>query len=152
MGIDPGTTVAYAVLDYQGRLVALKSAKNMKKDALITELATYSPSLIACDTNPPVKLASRLKACFSTRLYCPDESLSIEEKNKLAKTAATSPATATKSAAGPSPSRFRNAHERDALAAAVKAFHSVENKLRQVGARAVRAGASPEKAAHSQCN
>jgi len=110
--------------------VALKSAKNMRKSALVNELASYSPSLIACDTNPPVKLASWLKTCFSTRLYYPRESLLLEEKNKLAKKA-----------------RTRNSHERDALAAAVKAFHSMENKLRQVSARAARTGADQSKAA-----
>ncbi len=130
MGIDSGTTTAYAVLDYDGQLLALKSAKNMKKSKLVAELAPYSPSLIACDTNPPVRLASWLKTCFSARLYYPKESLLLEEKHKLAKKAKT-----------------KNSHERDALAAAKKALHSVENKLRQTMARAARAGASQARAA-----
>lgn len=114
VGVDAGTTRAIAAVDFNGRPVAVKSAKNWPEDDFVQSIAQYSPVIIACDTNPSHKLANRLKAAFGARLYAPKRSL--RQTDKLHMTAGFP---------------CRNAHERDALAAALKAYHSIENKLRQ---------------------
>ena len=84
-----------------------------------------TPSIIACDTNPPSRLAKKLKAVFHAKLFYPTHSLAQWEKIKLTNRFDVKP---------------KNLHERDALAAAAKAFHKVENKLRQAKARALPKG------------
>jgi hypothetical protein len=113
--------VALAALDFEGRLVGLRSKRNAGGEALLQMVSAYGPAVIASDTNPPSKLAVRLSKAFPCRLFFPVHSLTLREKYRM--TAAFRP---------------RNAHERDALAAALKAYHSVENKMRQVKKRAGR--------------
>jgi len=102
----------------------LASKKNwLQKDFVkqITDVGT--PSVIACDTNPPSRLARKLKAWFHAKLFYPRHSLTQLEKTRIAE----------KSGKNAKP---KNLHERDALAAAAKAYHYFENKLRQAKAKA----------------
>ncbi|MEW5955554.1 MAG: DUF460 domain-containing protein [Candidatus Micrarchaeota archaeon] len=126
VGIDGGATTALAVLDYDGNVIALASRKNwLQKDFVkqITDAGT--PSVIACDTNPPSRLARKLKAWFHAKLFYPRHSLTQLEKTRIADGAGAKP---------------KNLHERDALAAAAKAYHHFENKLRQAKAKAAARG------------
>jgi len=121
--VDAGATVAFAVLDFDGRLQALRSKRNVRRESFMKWMADFDPILIASDTHPPSKLAKRLSASFGCRLFFPPRSLTLREKYKMT-------------------SRFRpkNSHERDALAAALKAYHHVENKMRQARRHARNAG------------
>lgn len=78
-------------------------------------LGPYDPIIIASDTNPPSKLAKTLSAAFKCRLLFPQKSLTVLEKFRLV-----------------DEYNCRNAHEKDALAAALKAYHRIANKMRQV--------------------
>lgn len=115
VGVDAGATSALAAVDFNGRAVRVESRKNWPAGELLRTAASFSPVIVACDTNPGHHLARELKRTFGARLYTPRKSLSQTEKQRMA------------SAAWP----CRNSHERDALAAALKAYHHVENKLRQ---------------------
>lgn len=112
-------TSAYAVVDYDGSVLKAESRKNWPAAELIAELIPFSPSVVACDTNPPSKLARLLRTVFSARLWFPKRSLTHVEKAELARKI-----------------RHRNNHERDALAAALKAYRGMAGKLRQVKRRA----------------
>jgi len=104
----------------------LASRKNWtQKDFIKQVLDAGTPSIIACDTNPPSRLARKLKACFHAKLFYPTHSLTHWEKTRIADKFAVKP---------------KNLHERDALAAAAKAFHRAENKLRQAKAKAAPKG------------
>ncbi|MEM3030451.1 MAG: DUF460 domain-containing protein [Candidatus Micrarchaeia archaeon] len=116
VGIDPGATVGVAALDLSGRLVALASGRGWGKEEIVERIrAVGSPAIFACDVRSPPDLLLRLAGSFNAHLYAPEKDLREEEKRELA---------------GGTP--CANEHEMDALAAAKKAFHSVENKLRQV--------------------
>ncbi|MFA6329107.1 MAG: DUF460 domain-containing protein [Candidatus Micrarchaeia archaeon] len=123
-GIDSGSTSAYAVMTLDGEIVEIKSRKDAQGDFLFESLAKYSPIFIACDTNPPSQAARKLKRSFSARLYCPSKSLPIVEKELMCRGLAA-----------------KNAHERDALASAIKCQHSLSSKLRQLRRRLSEAGA-----------
>ncbi|MEM4389220.1 MAG: DUF460 domain-containing protein [Candidatus Micrarchaeia archaeon] len=121
VGIDPGATVGMAALDLSGRTVALVSGRGWGKEEIIARLRGLgTPALLACDVRSPPELVLKLASAFNTHLYVPDKDLREEEKRELARG-----------------TPCANEHEMDALAAARKAFHSVENKLRQV-AKALR--------------
>ena len=114
MGGDAGATAAFAVVDLEGKPVVVESGKGWSADALASRIAVFSPKIIACDTTPPSKLSKKIAALFGAKLFFPRHSLSLVEK-----------VLSTRSFG------CKNAHERDALAAAFKAFHKHENKLKQ---------------------
>jgi predicted RNase H-like nuclease (RuvC/YqgF family) len=123
-GIDAGATSAYAIMTLDGEVLEVKSRKDAKGDFLFESLAKYSPLFIACDTSPPSQAARKLKRSFCARLFHPSKSLSLIEKELLCKSHKT-----------------RNAHERDALASAIKCQHALSSKLRQLKRRLSERGA-----------
>ena len=119
VGIDSGSTSAFAVLDVDGRLVEVSSSKKGEGDGfLFGSLGKYSLVTVACDTNPPSKAARRLKRTFGCRLYFPKNSLSTLEKEVLCRDF-----------------RVGNSHERDALASVLKYYRAMAGKLRQLSRR-----------------
>jgi predicted RNase H-like nuclease (RuvC/YqgF family) len=124
IGFDAGAWSAFAAVDLEGRVAAVESRKNWSLKEVIERAARFDPIAIACDTNPPSKQARKLATAFSAKLVFPKHSLTLYEKNQLAAKAAV---------------KTRNSHERDAVAAALKAFHLLENKLRQLRGKLERA-------------
>lgn len=120
VGIDAGTTSAFAIIDYAGKIIAVKSKKNWGTDQLASEIsAVCTPLVIACDTNPSSGAARRLRACFGAKLFVPQSSLHVYQKHLMAEKLGV---------------EVHNSHERDAVAAAKKAFNHYSNKLRQTTA------------------
>jgi len=116
VGIDPGATVAVAALDLSGRIVLIESGRGWGKEEVVEKVRRIgSPILLACDVRSPPELLLRLASSFNAHIYLPEKDLGEAEKRQLS-----------------SGAYFTNEHEMDALASARKAFHSVENKLRQV--------------------
>lgn len=124
IGFDAGTLSAFAAVDLEGRVAAVESLKNWSLKEVIERAARFYPIAVACDTNPPSKQARKLATAFSAKLVFPKHSLTLYEKNQLAAKAV---------------AKTRNSHERDAIAAGLKAFHLLENKLRQVRRKLERA-------------
>lgn len=108
------------MLDLDGRLVALKSRKHWPKSDLSAFLSSFAPiSIVASDRNPPAHAAVKLAASYSAKLFRPAHSLGVIEKTRSARE-----------------SGARNAHERDAYAAAKKAFDvRCANKFRNLDRR-----------------
>ena len=123
VGVDSGTWRAFAIIDFSGNLIALKSGKNWSEDDFIREISDFYPTVIACDKNPTPKKVLTLKTVFGARLYKPKKSISLIQKHSLTRDF-----------------KVRNSHERDALAAALKAFRSLSGKLSSVEKKAERAG------------
>jgi len=121
VGVDPGTTSGLAVLDLDGRVLEITSKRNASFKTLVEMAGRRGPPLIiACDVFPAPGLAERLKRAYGAELWSPPfEPLSVEEKKELARGHDTD-----------------NDHQRDALAAALKAHRSYKNKLEQLGQRA----------------
>ncbi|MEM4254972.1 MAG: DUF460 domain-containing protein [Candidatus Norongarragalinales archaeon] len=122
-GVDSGTWRAFAVLDFDGNVVAMESRKNWTPDEFIASLSAFPPAVIACDKIPVPKNIRLLKSVFSARLFKPHKSLTGVQKTFLTRDY-----------------RIANEHERDALAAALKAFRSLKNKFELVDKKAGNAG------------
>ncbi len=114
-GIDPGATVGIAIIDLSGRKIATASGSGGMAEAVKIIERHGTPSLIACDVFPAPEMAHKVASYFSCRLFSPSREVREEEKRKMA--------------AG---SGVRNNHERDAWCAAVLAFRSHANRLRQI--------------------
>ncbi len=116
VGIDPGTTIGYAIFDLEMNPVLIGSKREMSKEELAGIIRKKGkPSLLACDVNPAPDLLLKLASYFNTRIFIPEKDMGDREKSELVKGM-----------------EFSNEHEMDAAASAMKAFRFYENKLRQI--------------------
>lgn len=115
-GVDPGSTVGLAFLDLEGRVIDVESGKNLSVSDIIWEIGQKGDLLIlAADRFPLPHTVKKISAAFNCKVYHPDESFTKLEKGELTKGY-----------------RNLNSHERDALAAALKAYNFFSHKLRQI--------------------
>jgi hypothetical protein len=120
VGVDPGTTTAIAVLDLDGNLFEVLSRRDFSYTEVLSYLSKFRDAvIIASDVNPAPRFVERISSSLNAVLYTPPQSMSVEEKTELVYQKF-------------SRDSYRNTHERDALAAAIKAFNSWRNKLEQV--------------------
>jgi uncharacterized protein len=113
VGVDPGTTTAVAALDLSGRVVGLHSSKDMGVASVVNFiLGLGKPSLIASDVNPAPDFVSTIATCFGVVLIAPQKTLRVEEKLGLTRGF-----------------EAADAHQRDALAAALHALDALTRKL-----------------------
>jgi predicted RNase H-like nuclease (RuvC/YqgF family) len=120
VGVDPGTTIAVAVLNLDGELKGLISSRVMSVPDIVGYIREKGkPVVVATDVVPPPATVEKIKRSFKATLFAPNERISVDEKVKLAR-----------------PYGYGNDHERDALAAAVKAYNAYKNKFAQIDRKA----------------
>jgi len=133
VGIDPGHTVGLAIVDLEGRLLHLGSMKEAARSDIIERIIEHGkPVIVASDVHPAPGAVKRIASMLNARLYTPERVMTISFKNELV-------------------SEFlrgkeftpENSHERDALAAAVKAYRHYEMKLKQIERKTSETGLSP---------
>ncbi|QOJ79702.1 DUF460 domain-containing protein [Infirmifilum lucidum] len=125
VGVDPGMTTGVAVLDFSGSVVSVFSRKLLGRGQLIRLLLELGrPAIVATDVTPPPSYVKKLASEIGAVLFSPQHSLSVEEKRMLVSAHA----------------QVENAHQRDALAAALKAFHEYRDKFEAVEREAGRYG------------
>ncbi|RLG56354.1 MAG: hypothetical protein DRN95_06895 [Candidatus Hydrothermarchaeota archaeon] len=119
-GIDPGTTTAIAILDIRGRLLEVTSSKELSLSNALTFLMKYKRVLIvASDVTPAPKFIEKISSSLNSILYTPPEPLSIAEKVSLVNERF-------------SKEVYSNAHERDAIAAAIKAYRKYKDSINEI--------------------
>jgi len=130
VGVDPGLTVGLAVLDLEGRLLYLGSMKEASRSSVIEEIIKYGkPIVVASDVYPPPGAVKKIASMLNAKLYTPDRVLTVSFKNEL-----------VSEFLRESENAPENSHERDALAAALRAYRHYEKKLRQVERKVEEAG------------
>ena len=123
VGVDPGISTGLAILDIDGAPLEIISGRGLDRSDIVSHvLAHGTPIIVATDVNPVPETVKRLAAMFNAELYVPSQSLSSDEKRQIVQEYI---------------SKYHwiaveDNHQRDALAAAVRAFRSIESKLRQV--------------------
>jgi len=116
VGVDPGTTVGLSVIDLEGKALAIISKRNFSMSDVKEEIRKYGyPLIFASDVHPPSGYIEKLSTSFDSILYVPPISIPVREKNELSKDY-----------------EATNAHERDALSAALKAYLHYKNKFTQI--------------------
>lgn len=115
VGYDPGTTAAVGVIDTNGKVLFVSSKKSWKREEIIKEISDIGiPIIISTDRNPVPKSVEKMSHSLGTKCFYPIESLSIVEKWSLIKK-----------------TKVKNDHERDALAAALKAYEKYSNLFKK---------------------
>lgn len=118
VGIDPGTTVGYAVLDIRGNVLRTRSSKLLELNSLVEEITEIGSVLaVGTDKGKAPALVEKFAAKTGAKVIAPGEDLPVIEKD------------ATVAASG---HNALNAHEKDALAAALYAYKELEPLLRRI--------------------
>ncbi|MEM1859844.1 MAG: DUF460 domain-containing protein, partial [Metallosphaera sp.] len=121
VGLDPGLEVGISILDMYGNPVLLTTKRGIDRESVIELiLEKGTPALIATDVNPVPDTVKKMSAILKARLYVPERSLSVDEKQALLDEYSTKFGI-----------HVSDPHIRDSLAAAIVAYRDVERKLRQ---------------------
>lgn len=116
VGIDPGTTVGYTILDLQGKTVAIYSAKELDLDTVVAKItAAGIPLAVGCDKAKVPGFVESFATKVGAKLFWPEEDLKVDEKRELTKGRGA-----------------KNSHELDSLASALFAFRKIEGLLRRI--------------------
>ncbi len=120
LGIDPGTTAAYCLLTLDGHVRALRSRKGLTRADLIREVYENGiPAIVASDVPQVPHFVEKIASTVNAPIFTPKKPIAVADKQELAREYSTD-------------KRIRNAHERDALTAAVYAYRSILPKLQQI--------------------
>ena len=119
IGVDPGVWTGLAILDLTGRLLHISSHRWLGRGQIIREVSKYGiVAIVATDVNPPPPFVRKLASSLNAHIYYPPRSLTVEEKRDIV--------SLLKEA------KIRDSHQRDALAAALKAFNHYSRKFSQL--------------------
>ncbi|MCD6559445.1 MAG: DUF460 domain-containing protein [Palaeococcus sp.] len=121
VGLDPGITVGIGVVDLEGNVVAVYSERNMAISDIFRFISEVGhPIIIATDVTPAPGLVEKISRSFKAILFTPREDLRVEEKTELLRNLGI---------------EVEDDHQRDALAAAYKAYLRLKPKLEHIDAR-----------------
>jgi len=125
VGIDPGIETGVAAIDLGIDFIYMKTFRDAARSDIISEILSAGiPVMVATDKVPPPDAVKRIAAALGVPLYAPPRSLSVDEKLALVEW--------LKKRINVSPN---TSHERDALAAAIKAYRMFESNLRELDSR-----------------
>ncbi|VVB81944.1 Uncharacterised protein [uncultured archaeon] len=115
-GVDPGTSVGYAVLDLNGKLVGIGSEKGLDLDSLIAKLIKFGRVIVVgCDKSKIPSFVDECSVKLGARVFGPSEDVRVDDKRNMAAGFA-----------------FGNSHEMDALASALIALRKVKPLLSRI--------------------
>jgi predicted RNase H-like nuclease (RuvC/YqgF family) len=123
-----------------GRLLHISSRRDENKTKLAREILDHgAPLLVAMDVRPAPHTVQKIASSLGAMMWVPARSMLVSEKNKLIK--AFKKEYKEASPGGRDELKLEDKHERDALAAALRAFKSqrtsfikIEDSLRKQGA------------------
>lgn len=110
-----------AIISTKGNIINLTSIREARRGDLIKHILTFGkPVIIASDVNPLPKMIEKLSAAMGSKVYYPEVSLTNVEKEKII---------------NDFKEEIKNAHQKDALAAGLKAFkhyHGLFLKIEEI--------------------
>jgi len=124
VGVDPGVTVGLAVLSLDGKPILVKSRRGWSISEIVKVISELGePTIISSDVSPPSGMLEQLSHKLNAVLFAPPISMGADEKRQIARDYASLYGL-----------KLENAHEADALAAAVKAYRHYEKKFKHIDA------------------
>ncbi|MBI2650244.1 DUF460 domain-containing protein [Candidatus Woesearchaeota archaeon] len=116
VGIDPGTTTGYAVLDIEGNLLHLNSSKQLDLNMLISDAISLGKVvLVGTDKAKVPHLVEAFATKLGAKVVSPQEDLKVDEKRRMA-----------------SNFNFNDEHQADALASALFAYRETKALLDKI--------------------
>lgn len=116
--VDPGITTGIVIIDASGKIIAIDSLRNAKTSDIIKFLLKYGkPIIIASDVNPVPRKVKTIATKIGATLFYPEKPIRVSEKLKIARKINY---------------EFKNYHEVDAFAAAIKAYKRYRNFFEKI--------------------
>jgi predicted RNase H-like nuclease (RuvC/YqgF family) len=123
VGIDPGIETGVAIVDLSLKQCYTFSSREFDKLSIINKVyAIGTPVLIATDKNPSPDTVKKIASILGLQLYVPQRSLTVKDKEELINWVLKIGIAI----------EIKTTHERDALAAALRAYKAFEKKLIEV--------------------
>jgi predicted RNase H-like nuclease (RuvC/YqgF family) len=123
VGIDPGIETGVAIVDLSLKQCYTFSSREFDKLSIINKIyAIGTPVLIATDKNPSPDTVKKIASILGLQLYVPQRSLTVKDKEELINWVLKRGIAI----------EIKTTHERDALAAALRAYKAFEKKLIEV--------------------
>ena len=119
VGIDPGTTTAVALLDFDGGVLDVWSSRTADTAAVIEWIIERGrPVIVAADVEPMPETVEKIRRSFDAAGWRPETDLPVDEKLHRTRDEA-----------------YDNDHERDAMAAALFALDDHADQFERVQAK-----------------
>lgn len=118
VGVDPGITTGVSILDSRGRILAVHSRRNAKRNDIIKFITGFGrPLLVATDVNPSPHSVEKIASSLGCRLFTPQKQITVQKKIKTVKDFS---------------KELKNMHESDALAASLIAWKNYRSLLDKI--------------------
>ena len=141
MGLDPGMTVGVAILDLSGEIISVNSCKEVSRAEIIKHIISFGKTvLVATDVHQPPRMVKKMAATLNSKIYAPYRDLAVNAKNEMVDAYLHQQDNlhqARRSRDFEPVLIPKNAHERDALAAAIQGYKKYRKKLEQIERRAL---------------
>jgi predicted RNase H-like nuclease (RuvC/YqgF family) len=120
-------------MDLNGQVLSVKSFKEATRSDVVSHIIEYGKTvLISTDVYPPPKMVKKLSSILNSRIDAPTRFMSVESKIEAVEIYLNEKSSFSRSKVVHSDEIPQNAHERDALAAALKTYKKYQNKLQQI--------------------
>jgi predicted RNase H-like nuclease (RuvC/YqgF family) len=126
VGLDPGIITGVTILDMHGNLLFVDSGLALDRMSIIRIVTKFgNPVVIASDVKRAPVVVEKIASILGCTVYTPPRDLSVEEKRRVVQENVVN-----------FKDLVKNSHQRDAVAAALKAYFNFKNKFMQLEARA----------------
>jgi len=113
VGVDPGSTSAVAMVDFNSDVVGLESGKNFPPREIISKIIeTGKPVIVTSDKAKIPSKVEKIANSVGAKKFIPEEDLSSERKRELGS--------------------GENSHEEDAVAAALHAYKQLRSNIDKI--------------------
>lgn len=145
VGFDPGLTAGIAILNLKGKILSVKSFKEISRSEIIKYIIDYGKAvIISTDVYPPPKMVKKLATTLNAKIHHPSKDMSIESKIELVESYLSENTSLERSKVVSSQLVPQDAHQRDALAAAIRTYKSYQKKFEQIENRSIKINLNPE--------
>ncbi len=122
LGIDPGTTKGYAVLDLYGNILEVKSSKKLDISNITRDVLNFGkPVLVGTDVKKVPGFVKKVASSLGAKIFKPEINLQGQHKTKL-----------VKKFLKKKDFEINNKHENDALISAILAYKSIKPLLKKI--------------------
>jgi uncharacterized protein len=133
--LDPGLTIGVAILDLSGKIISVDSFKEISRAELIKYIMNHGKTvLIATDVQTPPKMVKKIATALNSKINSPYKDLAVGAKIESVDDYVTESGRDELQECDYYPLP-QNAHERDALAAAIHSYKNYQQKLQLIERR-----------------
>jgi uncharacterized protein len=133
-------TVGVAILDLSGEILSVNSFKEASRAKITKHIISFGKTVIvATDVHQPPRLVKKMATSLNSKIYAPYRDLAVCSKNEMVDDYIYSGDNRqlTRRSRDIEPDLIpQNAHERDALVAAIQGYKKYQKKLEQIEKRA----------------